>query len=387
MHPIDRRVAVERAMLDAAPHNLGEALAEQIRAQYGATSVELHLADYHQNTLEPALDESGPALPVVATAAGESFTRQEILRRADDGHPVLYLPVSVRGNRIGVLTVHTAVPLPAAEIDELAGLATALGHAFAAAETATDRFHRARRRQRLTLAAEMEWQLLPGRGLDGPEFRLAGQLEPAYSVRGDSFDWAVEDGRLTLSVTNGFGEGVAAALLTSLAVSALRNARRAGLPPAEQMAMADQAVWAYDNGAQHVSTLLLELDLSSGRVSAVDAGSPAVWLLRGTELRRLRLDQQLPLGMFDGTVYTAERFGLEPGDRLVLLSDGVVDANRNGRRYAEQGVPRVIRSTRLLPPAEVVRGMISDLLVFYGGGGLDDDAAVVCLDWLGKNGG
>jgi serine phosphatase RsbU (regulator of sigma subunit) len=373
-------------MRDAAPHNLGEVLAEQLRQHYGATAVEIHLADYHQSMLEPALDESAAELRVVGSDAGEAFTRQRTIGRTVDGHSVLYLPVSARGNRIGVLSVRTAAPPPADEVDELAGLATALGHAVAAADATTDRYHRVRRRRRLTLAAEMAWQLLPGRGLDGAEFRLAGQLEPAYSVRGDSFDWAVDDGRLALAVTNGFGEGLAATLLTSLAVSALRNARRAGLPPAEQMALADQAVWAHHGGAEHVATLLLEFDLASGRVTAVDAGSPAVWRLRDTTLDRLRLEEQLPLGMFEGTVYTEQEVALEPGDRLLLLSDGVVHAQRNGRRYADHGVTRVARSTRLLPPAEVVRGMISDLLVFHEGEGLADDAAVVCVDWLGTHG-
>jgi serine phosphatase RsbU (regulator of sigma subunit) len=386
LQPIDRFVAVERAMLDAAPHNLGDVLAEQLVVHYGATSVEVHLADYHQSRLRPTLEESGAELRVVGSAAGEAFTRQEPVFRTEDAHPVLYLPITTRGNRVGVLGVRTGESPSEADVEQLAALATALGHALGTADLATDRYHRIRRRRRLTLAAEMSWQMLPGRGLDGEEFRLAGQLEPAYAVHGDSFDWAVEDGRLTVSIMNGFGEGVGATLLTSLAVSALRNARRAGLPPVEQMAMADQAVWAHHGGAQHVSALLLEIDLATGRVGAVDAGSPDVWLLDNGEPRPLRLDEELPLGMFDGTVYTEQELVLEPGDRLLLLSDGVRQAEHDGRRYSLQGVTRMIRSTRLLPPAEAVRGMISDLMVFHQGEGLADDAAVVCLDWLGKKG-
>jgi serine phosphatase RsbU (regulator of sigma subunit) len=78
----------------------------------------------------------------------------------------------------------------------------------------------AARTQRLTLAAELQWQLLPGRSRIRPSFSLAGQLEPAYAVRGDSFDWAEHRGRLCLSVLNGMGDGITAALLTSLAVAA-----------------------------------------------------------------------------------------------------------------------------------------------------------------------
>jgi serine phosphatase RsbU (regulator of sigma subunit) len=384
MNSTDRLVAVERAMLDAPAHSLGDVLAARLRFYYDASSVEIHLADYRQAVLAPVIDEDAADLPVVGSSAGEAFTQQVPVVRGHGDDVVLHLPVSTRGDRLGVLTVEPAWQ-PAPEVrGELAEVATLLAHTLAAADAATDRFHRVRRRERLTLAAEMQWQLLPGRGLDAAEFRLAGQLEPAYAVRGDNFDWSADDGRLSLAMTNGFGEGVEAAMLTSLAISALRNARRASLPPAEQVSLADQAVWAHHTGNQHVSTLLLEFDLDSGRVAAVDAGSPSVWLLRGAETRRLALDQQLPLGMFEGTVYTEQEFAVRPGDRLLVLSDGALEALADGRRYGERRVERMIRSTRLLAPTEVVRNVISDLLVFHQGRGLVDDAAVVCLDWLGK---
>ena len=125
----------------------------------------------------------------------------------------------------------------------------------------------AARTQRLTLAAEMQWELLPGRSRIRPSFSLAGQLEPAYAVRGDSFDWAEQDGRLFLTVLNGLGEGMHAALLTALATYALRNARRAGLELADQAALADQAVFAQHRGDTHVEALLLELDLDDRRAA------------------------------------------------------------------------------------------------------------------------
>lgn len=131
----------------------------------------------------------------------------------------------------------------------LAEIATALAHEVAAVSAGTDVYRAARRSQRLTLAAEMQWDLLPGRSRIRPSFSLAGQLEPAYTVRGDSFDWSDDGERLWLATINGTGEGVAASLLTSLATHALRNARRAGLSLADQAALADQAIYDLHRGS------------------------------------------------------------------------------------------------------------------------------------------
>ena len=112
---------------------------------------------------------------------------------------------------------------------ELAELAEVLGHELVVAERDTDLYLRARAPDRLTLAAEMQWQLLPGRSAARPEYALGAQLEPAYAIFGDNFDWSADADRLTLYITNGMGEGIEASLLTNLGINALRNARRAGL--------------------------------------------------------------------------------------------------------------------------------------------------------------
>ncbi|MEK8109545.1 hypothetical protein NKG94_43555 [Micromonospora sp. M12] len=101
----------------------------------------------------------------------------------------------------------STVPDDSTVLAALAEIATALAHEVAAVSAGTDVYRTARRTQRLTLAAEMQWDLLPGRSRIRPSFSLAGQLEPAYAVRGDSFDWSDDGQRLWLSTINGTGEG------------------------------------------------------------------------------------------------------------------------------------------------------------------------------------
>ncbi|HYN96201.1 MAG TPA: PP2C family protein-serine/threonine phosphatase [Pilimelia sp.] len=374
----ERLTAIRRALAEAPTWAIADRLAEQVAKEYDVLDVELLLVDYRLGALVPLRGGEPHTHP--GSPGWRSFDHQSELA-ADDA---LFLPVTARGDRLGVLRVAPAV-VDRADVAELAEVAEMLAHELSAAWAKTDRYAAGARVRRLTLAAEMQWELLPGRSCVRPAFSLAGQLEPAYAVRGDGFDWSDDAGRLAVAVVNGMGEGVAAAMLTTLAISALRNARRAGLPLADQAALADQAVYAHHGGAAHVEALLLELDLRTGEVTIVDAGSPRLMLLRDGEVGEQRLEAQLPLGMFEDTIYQPQRMALRTGDRLLVLSDGVFDAASTSSRYGESALDRFVRRTRSLAPLEAVRSLLGDLRAFVGGE-LVDDAVVVCLDWAGPRG-
>jgi len=326
----------------------------------------------------------GRVVPVVGTPEGRVFTEQRVVVRPTPNGVQVLLPVTTRGDRFGVLVLDRAAGPDAATTAELADLAVALAHEVRAVDETTDRFRLARRRDRLTLAAEIQWALLPGRSIARPELTLAGNLEPAYAVRGDNYDWSSEAGHVTVTMTNGHGDGIEAALLTVLATTAVRNARLAGAGLADQASLADQAIYAQHRGGRHISMVLLRVDLATGRVAAVDAGSPVLLRVRGDAVGPVALEPQLPLGMFESTVYREQEFALVPGDRLFVLSDGVHDSPYADRRYGEHGrLRQTVTATRKLSAAEAVRAVFADHAVFRQGQPLDDDAAVLCLDWHG----
>ncbi|MFF9869392.1 PP2C family protein-serine/threonine phosphatase [Streptomyces sp. NPDC013953] len=380
----------ERALRAAAPHALVDTARDRIVTVFGATGVELLLADYGLTVLQPvdAAGDTTRALPLHDSAEGRAFGSQE--PRADaprDGQVAHHLPVTVRGDRLGVLTVRLPQDRSTPEaVAELAHVAALLGHEILVAERDTDLYQRARRVNRLTLAAEMQWQLLPGRACAQREFEIGAQLEPAYAVHGDNFDWSSDDTGLTLAVTNGMSEGIKASLLTNLAVNALRNARRAGIGIADQAALADQAVYAQHHGALYVSTLLMHFDLATGRTLAVDAGSPQLWRRRGRSVERVHLDAQLPLGMFEESDYRPQTVDIRPGDRLLVVSDGVYRAaSPRGEAYGERALVRAVQSTGLLPAAAVPGAVLRELAA-HRGADTTDDALVLCLDWHGRTG-
>ncbi|MEU8489473.1 PP2C family protein-serine/threonine phosphatase [Streptomyces sp. NPDC048641] len=383
-------LAVERAVRTAAPHNLIDTVRVTLAEHYEAIDVELLMADYSLTVLQPVteLPHTAEALSVQSSPEGRAFGSQEPYGRfvSREGAVDLYLPVTVRGDRLGILSVR--IPKERCTSDtvaELTEVAELLGHEIVVAERDTDLYLQARRASRLTLAAEMQWQLLPGRACSRKEYAIGAQLEPAYDIHGDNFDWATTSETLTLSVTNGMGEGIQASLLTNLAVNALRNARRAGIGIADQACLADQALYAQHRGREYVSTLLLSFNLATGQAEVVDAGSPQLWRQRGKTVERVPFEAQLPLGMFEETEYVAQKFEALPGDRLVFVSDGVyAAATKAGEAYGEKKLARAIQAAGLLPAAAVPRAILQELAAHLNADA-DDDALVVCLDWFGRD--
>ncbi|MFG2262019.1 PP2C family protein-serine/threonine phosphatase [Streptomyces sp. NPDC048720] len=382
--------SAETQLRSAPPHALVATAGRLLAESFGARDVTLLLADYGLTVLQPVthLPLTGEPVSAHDGPAGTAFTTQnpvvEVL--ADPATQLVHLPITVRGDRLGVLSVR--VPGSGADpgtVLRLGEFATALGHEVATAGRDTDLYLQARRTRRLTLAAEMQWQLLPGRGCARDEYVIGAHLEPAYAIGGDNFDWSTSADHLTLTVTDGMGQGIEASLLTNLAVSALRNARRAGIGLADQACLADQALFSQYGGKSYASTLLLRFDLDTGTVRAVDAGSPQLYRQRGITIEHVELEAQLPLGMFEETLYEEQTFQVEPGDRLVVISTGVHGTrSATGEAFGEGVLRQILGATRQTQPYEAARSVVAGLIEHVGDEGLLADAAVVCVDWIGR---
>ncbi|MBY8883463.1 serine/threonine-protein phosphatase [Streptomyces sp. PTM05] len=348
------------------------------------------LVDYGLTVLQPVAEEPRPedAVPVDQGPVARAFAAQEAVVDSGEHGVTVHLPMSVRGDRIGVLRVRLPAGTPYEhDTAPLLDFADLLAHEIVAAGRHTDLYLRSRRRRRLTLAAEMQWQLLPGLGCSRDAYTIGGHLEPSYAIGGDNFDWSTSEHRLLVAVTDGEGQGIDATLLTSLTVGALRNARRAGLSLGDQARLADQAVHAQYGGKRHASTILLEFDVPNGTVRAVDAGSPRVLRQRGGRIDPVALEPQLPLGMFEETPYEEQTFEVLPGDRLIIVSSGVHTArSRAGDPFGDRALQRAVADSRLAPPYETARAVVRGLVDHLGSPELTADAAVLVIDWHGPDG-
>jgi serine phosphatase RsbU (regulator of sigma subunit) len=252
----------------------------------------------------------------------------------------------------------------------------------------TDAYEWTRRRRPMALAAEMQWNLLPPLTFSTPRVVISGLLAPAYEVGGDAFDYAVNGSIAHVAVFDSMGHGLGAAQLAGLAVGAYRNARRAGLPLQQKALAIDEALRDQHGGERFVTALLGRLDLDSGAFTWISAGHAAPLLLRDHRvLKTLEMEPCQPLGLLDlagGEPPLVQQESLQPGDRLLLFTDGVDEARgRDGsffgmRRLAEF----VARHAASGEPTPEVMRRLQHAVLEHQQGQLQDDATTLFVEWL-----
>jgi serine phosphatase RsbU (regulator of sigma subunit) len=338
------------------------------------------------------LEESATALPFDGGPAEQAVRTQTVQVLRPDPTPAaegvrgwwrVLAPVSERGESIGLLELYLEdqpAPETVAEIGQVAHL---LAFIVIANQRHTDLFEWGQRSRSFSLSAEIQQRLLPGpRTCEADAFTLSGWLEPAASIGGDTFDYSLDRDVLHLSLTDAMGHGVGAALTASLCLGSLRGGRRMGATLLEQATETNKAL------AEHaglrglddfVTGLLARVDLRIGTCEMVNAGHVAPYLARGTGVRALELPADLPFGLFPDTRYRSTRVTLRRGDRLVLVTDGMLERNLGAVDLLE-----TIADTRELHPRELVRAL-ADSALEATGHQLSDDATILCLDWHGTH--
>lgn len=290
----------------------------------------------------------------------------------------LYAPVTDRGEAVGVLEMALPVTPDESTMGYLGSAAHALAYVVIANRRYTDLFEWGQRTSPPALEAEIQRRLLPDSfTCEAGQFTVAGWLEPADTVGGDTFDYTLDEGALHISITDAMGHGVDAALLATLLVAGLRNSRRRGGSLLDQARAGNDALTAHARPDQFVTGQLVRVDLRAGIARVVNAGHTRPVRVRGNTLEEIALDADPAFGMVSDMDFRVQEVALEPGDRLVLLTDGMVERNAASAPFAE-----LIVGTRDLHPREAVQALTQEVLVATGGQ-LRDDATVFILDWYG----
>jgi serine phosphatase RsbU (regulator of sigma subunit) len=290
-------------------------------------------------------------------------------------------PVTERGEALGLLELVLPEEPDEVALEEVRQTAHALAFVVIANRRHTDLFEWAQRNTPPTLSAEIQRRLLPAAfTCEASAFAVAGWLEPAASVAGDTFDYSLARDTLHLSLTDAMGHGVASALTATLCVGSLRNSRRQGLGVTEAAARAndDIAQHAYDREA-FATGLLARLDLPSGVLTVVNAGHVPPLLVRDGRVGPLTLPADLPLGVLAGGDYRSTDVQLRPKDRLLFVTDGMLERNA-----AKLDLATEILISRKSHPREAVRHL-SDAVLAVAGPVLADDATLLILDWHGDH--
>ena len=323
-------------------------------------------------------NEQVPVIPLRGSAYDNVLRRQQVVRVGEDGGERILVPVTESGDALGVIDLHLPREADAQVFADIGTVAAALARVVVASRRHSDLLDWAQDTAPFSLAAEIQRRLLPGSyTCETPRFTVAGWLEPANAVGGDTFDYALDRDTLHLSVTDAVGNDVNAALLASVLLGSLRNSRRRGADLARQARTANDALAAHAHTGQFVTGQLARVDLDSGTMTFVNAGHPFPYRVRDGRVSPIELDIDMPFGLYAGRDLRLQSIQLEPGDRVVLITDGMLERNAE-----DLDLPAMLHREARMHPRELVYEL-AETVLHATGGDLEDDATVLCLDWRG----
>ena len=293
---------------------------------------------------------------------------------ADRVGPSTLWPLSVRDRVMGFLVARDR---PA---DDLAVFAGQAALALELASGYTDALHAVRRRKDTKPAAEIQQNLLPPRLARVNGADVAGGVLPGYDVGGDFFDYADNADGLWLVLADATGKGDSAAALSSLAVGALRAARRAGAGLQEAARLTDEAIIGLDM-QRYLTAVLGAWDAAEHRLRWINCGHPTPLILHSDgRLEELDGERTYPLGVrFAERVFPLLSAVVEPGDRLLLYTDGVTERRTDDRgRIGENGLRAILSNLGSRSAAMTVRGL-QDAVLAASSTPLHDDATLLVM--------
>ncbi|MCT9138948.1 PP2C family protein-serine/threonine phosphatase [Streptomyces violarus] len=398
---------------DASPVESVAVMARVLQKQIAAVEVSFLITDLGGKALvrltgAPVKGDRG--LPKQIWLSGTVYDQvirsqqmqMEVGKRAGEARPAavrVLAPVTDRGDAIGVLELVLPDPPDQQTAQLISEAAHALAYVVIVNRRFTDLYEWGRRTTPLSLAAEIQHRLLPDSfTCDAGRFTVAGALEPAHDIGGDTFDYILDHRALHLSLTDAMGHDVQAALLATVVVAALRNARRAGADLVAQAEDANRAVAHYvgqahqavsgqteqvhqaiakHGGQAMVTGQLLRVALDTGHTTFVNAGHVWPLRLRNGKVQEIAPLVDLPFGITPNPGYRVQSLDLRPGDRLVLLTDGMLEPH--GTAF---GLRDLIKQTGDLHPRDAVR-VFTEAVLKTTNHDPRDDATVLCLDWPG----
>jgi len=285
---------------------------------------------------------------------------------------------------LGVLYVdNVAAPLPFEHTDLL--ILTHIGHLAAVKILETKTLEELQRRRQmeeeLKRAANIQQALLPTEPLQSPPYRIAGRNIPSSDVGGDYFDFINGDAAvLTVGLGDVAGKGMPAALLMTNLHASVRAHVESGSQLPVVMARLNRSIHHAVRGERFITLVLVAIDRGTGEILYVNAGHNPPFLVRASgETEKLSVGGLL-LGMFPEAAYESAPCTMNPGDLLVLYSDGVTEAmNDADDEFGEDRLTAFLTKNRTMDPEHLVESLIRAVHEFSSEGKPGDDVTVAVI--------
>src|SRR3954447_6731157 len=359
----------------------------------GARSGRLFVADYGLRSMREVslVGPVGPPVSMDATVAGHALAGGDIVAVGTDP-TVLRVPLVDGTERIGLIELEfdewrdDAAPL-------LLLMARTLVLLFKTKARYTDEWVRARGAVPLSAAAEVQWDLLPPLAASAADVAVAGILEPAYKIGGDSFDYALNGSTLDFAIVDAVGHGMSAVLMAASAINGLRNVRRerGGLTAA--YAQVDDLIATHFGHSFFVTGQFGSLDMATGRLRWINAGHVLPLLVRNgtfaggvvcaaSRAGELVCAPSRPMGLGGSVVEIAEQT-LQGGDRVLFYSDGITESRSAEGEFfgTDRLADYLVRSTlERVSVEETVRRLSMNILAFTANV-LNDDATMFLVEY------
>ncbi|MEU0883757.1 PP2C family protein-serine/threonine phosphatase [Lentzea sp. NPDC005914] len=355
-------------------------LVEQRAAALGLSEILILLADLREESLVALHPEEKHSFPVDASMAGRAF-RDLVLIQTGAHH--FWIPLLDGTERIGVLGVAAPDRSPST-VDRVRALASLVALMLVSKRPHSDTYQRLVRAKPMAVAAEVVWPLMPPLTFATDNLVLTAVLEPAYEIGGDAIDYAIEGHVVHLSIFDAMGHDQSAGLTVALATATCRSYRRRGANLVDTSVGIDEVIGEQFGGRRFATGVLAELDFQTGVLSWVNRGHPPPLLIRqGRWLRQLRCRPAPPMGFQLPASPVLCHEHLEPGDRLLFYTDGIVEArDAQGRQFGLRRFADFVirREADGCPAPETLRRLMRTVLE-HQHGRLQDDASALLVEW------
>lgn len=282
-------------------------------------------------------------------------------------------PLWLRGRAIGVMIAFGRPLHPLLEMARQAAAAVTLADRY------TDAFAQAQRRKQPKAAAEIQQSLLPPRVARITGGEVAGNVLPSYEVAGDWFDVIENLDGVWITLADGLGGSTPAAASSAVALGALRASRRSGADITEALVVMHQTLREMPGPRAEMTAVAARWDPSTSEVRVANCGHvDPVILHAGGDVERLRFPKGRGLGGRASPRPIERTSSLESGDRLLMVSDGVVEWGKGQAGLGVEGVIEAALRSERQTAADTVR-QVQTAVLDASDGDLEDDATAVCL--------